>query len=186
MAELMGDPRDPDAHDGALTAADDAFALVLETAPVDTSVAVGGDAAAAREAAAHFAKGEAHFARREWAEALKALRAAAEADPKMRDAWYAISATEREMNGRKPCEAEYLPLMHCIRLDPNHARAHCGLGNVQMHVRKDPAKAEESFREAIRLDPKLMGARWNYACLLYQQGDACRVPVERANKVIPL
>ena len=49
MAELMGDPRDPGAHDGAPTAADDTPALVLETAPVDTSAAVGGDAAAARE-----------------------------------------------------------------------------------------------------------------------------------------
>ena len=48
MAELMGDPRDPDAHDGASTAADDAPDLVLETAPVDTSAAVGGDSAAAR------------------------------------------------------------------------------------------------------------------------------------------
>ena len=53
MAELMGDPRDPDAHDGAPMAADDAPALVLETAPVDTSAAVGGDAEAAREAAVH-------------------------------------------------------------------------------------------------------------------------------------
>ena len=67
MAELMGDPRDPDAHDGAPTAADDAYALVLETAPVDTSVAVGSDAAAAREAAAHYAKGRALYDRREWA-----------------------------------------------------------------------------------------------------------------------
>ena len=57
MAELMGDPRDPDAHEGAPTAADDAPTLVLETAPVDTSAAVGGDAVAAREAVAHFAKG---------------------------------------------------------------------------------------------------------------------------------
>ena len=119
MAELMGDPRDPDAQDGAPTAADDAPTLVLETAPVDTAAAVQGDAAAAREAAAHFAKGEAHFERREWAEALKAYRTAAGADPKMSVAWYYISAAEREMNGRKPCDAEYLPLMHCIRLDPN-------------------------------------------------------------------
>ena len=63
MAELMGDPRDPDAQDGAPTAADDAPDLALETAPVDTSVAVGVDAAAAREAEAHCAKGEAHFHR---------------------------------------------------------------------------------------------------------------------------
>ena len=63
----MNDPRDPDARDGAPTAADDAPALVLETAPVDTSAAVGGDAAAAREAAAHFtnhglARAERHVA----------------------------------------------------------------------------------------------------------------------------
>ena len=65
MAELMGDPRDPDATDGAPTAADDAFALVLETAPVDTSVAVGGDAAAAREAArARGARVQSHTALR--------------------------------------------------------------------------------------------------------------------------
>ena len=57
MAQLMDDPRDPDATDGAPTAADDAPTLVLETAPVDTSAAVGGDAVAAREAVAHFANG---------------------------------------------------------------------------------------------------------------------------------
>ena len=123
MAELMGDPRDPDAHDGAPTAADDAPGLVLETAPVDTSVAVGSDAAAAREAAAHYAKGEAHFHRSEWAEALKAFRAAAEADPKMSEAWYWMSAAEREMNGGKTCEAEYAPLARCIK--PRCASASC-------------------------------------------------------------
>ena len=106
MAELMGDPRDPDAHDGAPIAADDVPTLVLDIAPVDTSAAVGGDAAAAREAAAHFAKGQAHFDRHESAEALKAFRAAAEADPKMSRAWLWISATEFEMNGGKHCEAE--------------------------------------------------------------------------------
>ena len=59
----MNDPRDPDARDGAPTAADDAPALALETAPVDTSVEVGGDAAAAREAWAHLTKGKAHVER---------------------------------------------------------------------------------------------------------------------------
>ena len=33
MAELMGDPRDPDVQDGAPTAVDDVPGLVLETAP---------------------------------------------------------------------------------------------------------------------------------------------------------
>ena len=50
MAQLMGDPRDPDTKYGAPTAADDAPALVLETAPVGTSAVVGGAAATARGA----------------------------------------------------------------------------------------------------------------------------------------
>ena len=170
MAELMGDPRDPDAHDGAPTPADDAPALVLEAAPVDTSAVVGGDAAAAREAAAHFAKGTAHFNRCEWAEALKAWRAAAEADPKMSEAWFCISAAECAMNG-ECCEAMYVPLTHCIKLDPNNAVAHSNLGHVQYFVRKDPAKAGESYREAIRLDPKFVQAHWHYSHLLESQGD---------------
>ena len=61
MAELMGDPRDPDAHDGAPAAVDDAPDLVLETAPVDTSVAIGVDAAAVREAVAHLTKAKFPF-----------------------------------------------------------------------------------------------------------------------------
>ena len=63
MEPLMGDPgpRHPDVNDGAPTAADDASTLVLgscfvlEIAPADTSRGdLGGDAAAAREAAAHY------------------------------------------------------------------------------------------------------------------------------------
>ena len=91
MAQLMADPLDPNAHDDRTPAAvDDAPALVPEAAPVDTSAAVGGDAAAAREAAAHFAKGHALCKRREWLEAREAFRAAVEADPKMSEAWFWI------------------------------------------------------------------------------------------------
>ena len=95
MAQLMADPLDPNAHDDRTpAAADDAPALVPETAPVETSAAVGGDDAAAREAAAHFAKGHALYDRREWPEARAAYRAAVEADPKMSDAWFWISSVE--------------------------------------------------------------------------------------------
>ena len=167
MAELMGDPRDPDAHDDARTAADDLIALALETAPADTSAAVGGDAAAAREAAAHCKKGHAHFKRHEWAEALKAYRAAVKVDPKMSEAWFWISAAECEMNGGEPCEEEYVPLTRCIKLDPNNAMAHLNFGSVLLDVRKDPTKAEESFREAIRLDPALALAHNNLGLLLH-------------------
>ena len=58
----MGERRDPDAT-GAPAAAADAPALVSEAAPVDTSAAFGRDAAAAREAAAHYAKGKALYDR---------------------------------------------------------------------------------------------------------------------------
>ena len=71
----------------------------------------------------------------------------------MSEAWFNISAVEYQMNGGKCCAAEYAPLMRCIKLDPNNADAHLNLGRVQMYVLKDPAQAEESFREAIRLDP---------------------------------
>ena len=113
----MSDPRDPDAQDGAPTAVDDASDLASENYLVDTSAAVGGDAAAAREAAAHYAKGEAHYDRCEGAEALKAFRAAVDIDPKMSAAWLAISCAELQMNGGKACEAAHAPLMHCIKLD---------------------------------------------------------------------
>ena len=43
MAELMGDPRDPDAQDGAFTAVDYDSDLELENYLVESSVAVGGD-----------------------------------------------------------------------------------------------------------------------------------------------
>merc|ERR1712216_541604 len=113
--------------------------------------------------------GRAHSERDEWAEALKAYRAAAEADPKMSEAWYWISCAEFNLNGCKSCEAEYVPLMHCIKLDPNHVEAHNNLGEVFRYVRKDPAKAEKSYREAIRLDPKFAVARGNYSLLLLEQ-----------------
>ena len=62
MAQLMADPLDPNAHDDRTPAAvDDAPALVPEAASVDSSAAVGGDAAAAREAAAHCVKGVGHL-----------------------------------------------------------------------------------------------------------------------------
>ena len=151
MAELMGDPRDPDAHDGAPTAVDDAPDLVFETALVESSVAVGVDAAAAREAVAHVVKGSAHFERGEWAEALKAYRAAADADPKMSKAWLGISMAEFMMNGGKRCEAEYVPLTRCIKLDPNNVCAHsmcltCGRKQTACPIcRVDVAHVVELF-----------------------------------------
>ena len=170
----MSDPRDPDAQDAPPTVAEDAPDLVPETAPVDTSAAVGGDAEAAREAAEKAAeKGTAHFERREWAEALKAFRAAVESDPNMSPAWLGISRAECHMNGGEHCEAEYVPLTRFIKLVPNDAEAHFNLGNVQHFALKKPTEAEASYREAIRLDPKQASFHWNYACVLIERGAFC-------------
>ena len=87
-----------------------------------------------------------------WDEAIKAFRAAAEKDPEMSEAWYGIGVAENMKNGGS-CEAAYKPLKRCVDLDPNHARAHCLLGGVLLHVRKDAARAEKHFRATIRLEP---------------------------------
>ena len=88
-----------------------------------------------------------------WDEALAAFRAAVEKDPKMSAAWFMIGFTDNMKNGGKYCEAAYKPLKRCLDLDPNHARAHCLLGGVLLHVRKDAARAEKHFRATIRLEP---------------------------------
>ena len=94
-----------------------------------------------------------------WDEALAALRAAVEKDPEMSEAWFQIGMTEVMKNGGKPCEEAHEPLARCLQLDPNHAAAHFGFGDVLLHVRKDDVRAEEHFRAAIRLNPHCSAAK---------------------------
>ena len=114
-------------------------------------------------AQARFNEGEAFFKQKRWDEALAAFRAAVEKDPEMSEAWYEIGMAEIMKNGKQPCVAAYGPLMRCLELNPNHADAHCSLGSVLLDVRKDLPRAEEHFRAAIELDPKLADAHHGLA-----------------------
>ena len=122
-------------------------------------------------AQARFNEGEAFFKQKRWDEALAAFRAAVEKDPEMSEAWYEIGMAEIMKNGKQPCVAAYGPLMRCLELNPNHAGAHCGLGNYLHRVCKDDARAEEHLQTAIRLDPNIAPAHFGLAGVLEKRGD---------------
>ena len=84
----------------------------------------------------------------------------------MSAAWFRIGVVEMAKNGKQPCEAAYGPFKRCADLDPNHAGAHDGLGGVLLDVREDYPRAEEHFRAAIRLAPKVADAHCNLAAVL--------------------
>jgi tetratricopeptide (TPR) repeat protein len=121
---------------------------------------------ARREAQALCVEGDVFVQQEKWDEAIMAFRAAAEKDPEMSAAWYSIAMAECEKNGNQPCEAAYKPLKRCIELNPNHARAQCGLGIVLLYVRKDDARAEEHLQTAIRLAPNYADAHRGLAGVL--------------------
>ena len=102
--------------------------------------------------------------------ALAAYRAAVKKDPEMSAAWFGIGMAENGKHGGV-CEAAYAPFKRCVDLDPDHMRAHYGLGDVLRYVRKDYARAEERFRAAIRLAPKVADAHRNLAAVLERRED---------------
>ena len=108
---------------------------------------------------------------RKFDEAVAAYRAAVEKDPEMSEAWGGIGMAEMMKNGNRPCEAAYGPLKRCLELNPDHAYAHCHLGNLLLHVRKDYARAEEHLRASIELNPKLAPAHQGLARVLDLRGD---------------
>jgi tetratricopeptide (TPR) repeat protein len=122
-------------------------------------------------ARAAFDKGQAFFKQERWDEAIAAYRAAAKKDPEMSVAWCGIGLAETMKNGGRPCEAAYGPFKRCLELNPDHARAHFGLGDVLLYVRKDDARADEHLRTAIRLDPNFAPAHRDLAVVLHQRGD---------------
>ena len=95
---------------------------------------------------------------RKFDEAVAAYRAAVEKDPEMSAAWYRIGVAKTAKNGEVACEAAYKPFKRCVELNPNHAGAHCALGEVLLHVRKDDVRAEKQFRAATRIDPNFAPA----------------------------
>ena len=122
-------------------------------------------------AQARFDEGQAFVEQKKWDEALAAYRAAVEEDPEMSEAWYEIGMAEIMKNGKQPCVAAYGPLMRCLELNPNHAGAHCGLGNYLHRVCRDDARAEEHLRASIELNPKLAPAHQGLARVLDLRGD---------------
>ena len=122
-------------------------------------------------AQARYDEGEALRKQGKWDEAMTAYRAAVEKDPEMSAAWFRIGMAEMMKNGRQPCDAAYGPLMRCLELNPNHAGAHCGLGNYLHRVCKDDARAEEHLQTAIRLDPNIAPAHFGLAGVLEKRGD---------------
>lgn len=108
---------------------------------------------------------------RKWDEALAAFRVAVDKDPEMSEGWYQIGMAEMLKNGGRPCEAAYGPFKRCLELNPDHARAHFGLGDVLLYVRKDDARAEEHLQTAIRLAPNYADAHRGLAGVLEQRGD---------------
>ena len=89
----------------------------------------------------------------------------------MSAAWFRIGVVEMAKNGKQPCEAAYGPLKRSVELNPDHAGARCGLGNVLLLVRKDYARAEEHLRASIELNPKLAPAHQGLARVLDLRGD---------------
>ena len=88
----------------------------------------------------------------------------------MSAAWFGIGMAE---NGKHDgvCEAAYAPFKRCVDLDPDHMRAHYGLGDVLRYVRKDDARAEKHFGAATRIDPNHAPAHYGLASILQKRGD---------------
>ena len=122
-------------------------------------------------AQARFAEGEGFLRQGQFDKALAAYRAAVQKDPEMSAAWFAIGMVEMVKNDAIPCEAAYGPFKRCLELNPDNAGAHCGLGSVLLHVRKDYARAEEHLRASIELNPKLAPAHQGLARVLDLRGD---------------
>jgi Flp pilus assembly protein TadD len=77
-------------------------------------------------------------------------------------------------------------LKRAVSLDPNRATLHSNLGYALQQAR-DMNGAVAEFREAIRLDEKLVSAWINLATALVQQGDRVegKKALERAQKIDP-
>ena len=90
-----------------------------------------------------------------WDEAIAEYRAAAEKDPKMSDALWAITRAEWAKNGAEVCEAMHEPLVNYIELQPDDALAHNLLGRVLLEKRENYSGAERHFGKAVQLNPEL-------------------------------
>merc|ERR1719311_613222 len=116
-------------------------------------------------AAAKYAEGVALWQQKKWSEAIEAFQNCVARDPENSKAWFALGLAYWEQNGRKNCEAEFVPYTRCIALDPNHAVARNNLG-LLYEERKDYQNAEKMYQEAIERDQTHALAWWNLSALL--------------------
>ncbi|MFA6034432.1 MAG: tetratricopeptide repeat protein, partial [Myxococcota bacterium] len=87
---------------------------------------------------------------------------------------------------REEFEDAAAALARVIAIDPTFAPAHLAMGNLY-RAKKDPDKAIEEYREAIKDEPKLFDARYNMGILLGEKGktDESLSEIQKAGELSP-
>ena len=104
---------------------------------------------------------------RNFARAAEAFRAAVQIDPKDTDVRYNLALSLANAGRRPEGIAEIQEILH---QKPSWALAFFGLGHIYTLEGK-PALAEQSFRTALSLDPRLLRGHFELGKLLEQAGD---------------
>jgi len=101
-------------------------------------------------------------------EAIRYLEKAVEINPEFPDLQNNLGNVYKAVGD---IERAKLCYMHCLRLDPNHASAHHGLGTIYSDDTKEQQKALEYFRRALSLDPSIAEAHFGYGAILITLGN---------------
>jgi len=108
-------------------------------------------------------------------QALEHFERAVEADPEFAKAYSGIADTYSVLanHGHEPPDAVLSKAKdaakRALELDPNLAEAHASLGLAYLQFKNNPQRAEEEFREAVRLNPSYATARQWYSGSLHAQ-----------------
>jgi tetratricopeptide (TPR) repeat protein len=103
------------------------------------------------------------------AKAVESFERATKIAPRDASSWRQLGQVYTKL--RRTTDA-IAALRESIKLDPEIPEAHYALGIVLAQQAADPAGAESSFREAIRLRPDDAPANMNLAILLFERGRA--------------
>ena len=86
---------------------------------------------------------------------------------------------QRRFDGRDPRPGPALRLdkqqhyRRAIAIDPEHADAHCNLGDLLENHKEDYGSAEQHYRRAIAIDPEHADAHCNLGDLLEKRKADC-------------
>jgi len=98
------------------------------------------------------------------------------------------SATQFALGNKHFFEGNLEGAVQCYRrataVNPNHAEAHCNLGNI-LRMQERYAEAEQSLTRAIQANPALANAYYNLGCLKKDQGRLNEV-IENFGKALEL